>query len=249
MGKEGQRVRAPLADVVTPVLLFGFMLGAAGAAIALAIRYRRHAARTRRILEQDDHADLCVACSGTDVSELGPDAYRCKACGFTWGSGLAALRADTERAAIAAMSDEERRRSGMDDLAQAKLLLLAAVGAVEAALAASRDDLAGYATEASIEKHPHITRALSGAREAREHIIAAKNKFQGPSANTLRVLDVEFIDFGSDHYLFDGFDFTVGGVNVNVGDEKIHRELEKLEHAIRAMLSSVERALVVAQQN
>lgn len=240
-----------MGDIVTPVLLFGFMFGVVGGAAALALKYRRHAKRTQRVLDETHDDDVCVACNGDQVSELGPQAFRCDGCSFTWGSGLGQLRADAQRQRIEAMSDDERRQAGLNDLGQAKLLLVAATGTIETALEVSRADLDGATDNRAAEKHQTIALGLTQAREAREHIVAAKMKLVGAPSNTLDVLDVDFIDLGADHYLFDAFDFSVaaGGIailDVQIGDREIHDELEKLVRRVRDMLASVERALVVS---
>ena len=141
------------------------------------------AARLRRATHADIADDRCVACDSTDVEELGPDAYRCRACGYEGGSGLARMIEQQRRAAFDRMGPEQRRKSARKDLDDARTFLMAAIGTLDGAHSAGVHDLIGLggqrgSGEGIDEKQALMTNAMADVERARALIRDADHKLK-----------------------------------------------------------------------
>lgn len=128
------------------------------------------ALRMNRALNSDADDSTCVACDGTDVTELGPGAYRCNACGYEGGSGFADLQRSQDRAKVDALSPAQRKASARSDLENARALLLGAKGTLSGANIDSTMDLVGLAgagtQERQQEKQLKLVRAAGELQQA-----------------------------------------------------------------------------------
>lgn len=77
----------------------------------------------------------CAACGASERAEIGVDAYRCVSCGYEGGPGLAAMLEARRRELFALMPVDERRRSALVDLKEAKALTVSAIGALRRSFA------------------------------------------------------------------------------------------------------------------
>ncbi len=84
--------------------------------------------------------DECVSCDSRNVTQIGPGIYQCQDCGYEGGPGIAARQAQNQAAAIDQMSPEDRRSSGIQDLQEARTMLMSVAGS-----SASMVDAAGSA--------------------------------------------------------------------------------------------------------
>ena len=122
----------------------------------------------------------CVACGSRDVTSLGPAVYRCGACGYEGGSGVAASLAERERAEIEAMGPEARRAGAIADLEEA----LAGLASVE-------DDLARPAPSVA-----DVERARAELLKATETLRRAGSKL-GLAGLVPAVAAVDTTDFAA----------------------------------------------------
>lgn len=195
----------------------------------------RQAARTRRALAEEIGGDQCVGCGGTQIETLGPDAYRCRSCAFEWGAGLHALRFAARRKAVAAMSPEQRRDSGIADLKEAHLALLAAKGHAEQArrISEQADGLHYRDDTHDADKQQALVVAVGEAKRAHLSIEQARLKL-GTEQMGVSIGDLD-VDLGSLGFAVD----SVGGL----GDGAVHHEILRAEEHIGTALREVELAL------
>ena len=117
--------------------------------------------------------DRCVACSAKDLTSLGENAYRCNICGYEGGSGLAKIHEDREKARMAALSPQQKRKAALRNLRDAKTLLVAVEGTFDGAINASLHDLVGIGGDPSGiageggEKHKLVQGAMGEVEQAR----------------------------------------------------------------------------------
>lgn len=81
--------------------------------------------------------DECVSCDSRNVTLIGPGIYRCQDCGYEGGPGIAARQAQSQAAAIEQMSPEARRSSGIQDLQEARTMLMSVAGSSDSLVDAS----------------------------------------------------------------------------------------------------------------
>ncbi len=80
-----------------------------------------------------DSDSVCISCSGVDLESTGERTYRCRTCGYEGGSGQALAKEQERIRLISGWSPERRRTALKTALNEARLLLLSAVGHLEAA--------------------------------------------------------------------------------------------------------------------
>ncbi|MFK7930936.1 MAG: hypothetical protein AB8H79_22315 [Myxococcota bacterium] len=123
--------------------------------------------------------DRCVACSSKDLINLGPNAYECRACGYSGGSGLAQMQQQHRQDAWAAWSPEKRRAGAIKDLKHARSLLISVEGTLAGASGEATLDLIGMGGSADGEANPKrraMTEASGLIAEAQAAIRDAKAK-------------------------------------------------------------------------
>jgi len=69
-----------------------------------------------------------VSCDSRNVTLIGPGIYQCQDCGYEGGPGIATRQAQNQANAIAQMSPEARQQSGIQDLQEARTLLMSVAG-------------------------------------------------------------------------------------------------------------------------
>ncbi len=217
----------------------GMWFPAALALMALSVVFgavlrMRQSARIRKALAEEPEDDRCVGCGGRSIDTLGIDAFHCRACGFQWGAGLAALRNEARRQAVERMAPAERRAGGTADLKAAQLALLAAKGHVDQALQISEQG--GVSRQGDTyddDKQQALVVAVGEAKRAHLSIEQARLKLGTERIGiTLGDLDV---DLGSIGFAVD----SVGGL----GDSAVHEEIVRAEEHISRVLQQVELAL------
>ncbi len=115
--------------------------------IVTAVRARR----MRRVLEEPAAgAERCIACGASSVVTVGPGHFRCEACGYEGGPGLAKKQAQARREALRRLPPDERRRRGLEGLKEAHRTLIAA-----------RGTLAGVAVQPIDESTTEMARDLN----------------------------------------------------------------------------------------
>ena len=105
--------------------------GIVGAAIALFTIWR--IIKMQKAAKAPISDNECVFCGSKNVTKLSDGVYLCKACGYEGGSGIARAQAEQQQASIDAMSPEDRRTSGTQDLHQARNLLSSVLTGLDAA--------------------------------------------------------------------------------------------------------------------
>ncbi len=84
------------------------------------------AARFKRRLNAPDVDGECISCQSTALDVLGPDAYRCRDCGYEGGAGLAAIAERNAAAAFAGRDPAERQQVALQRLHDALHSLMGA---------------------------------------------------------------------------------------------------------------------------
>lgn len=182
--------------------------------------------------------DECVACGSKDVTIVAEGAYRCNACGYEGGSGLAKLQDKARLDAILAMSDDDKRRSGIQDLTQARSLLLGAQGTLAGAATLSVMDLTGVGSgDRGQSKQSELVSAVKDMMEAQQHVRDAAIKL-GQNATYHFDIDFDPATFALDVTL----DSLIAGV-------VMHAKIEEARGHCSRMLSAVEGALARVPQN
>jgi ribosomal protein L37AE/L43A len=74
--------------------------------------------------------DACVVCGSRDLEKNGPAIYTCRACGYSGGSGQRQAHEKRVQEQLGKMTPEERKRSGLEDLRHARLILESAMSLV-----------------------------------------------------------------------------------------------------------------------
>ncbi|RMG17603.1 MAG: hypothetical protein D6729_08615 [Deltaproteobacteria bacterium] len=110
-------------DFIFLLVLFGAV------AIAFAV-FRPGRGRIREVLDEPIDANTCVACGSRLLTFLGPAHYRCDACGYEGGRGLAQKQLEARRASLKSLPPTERRKAGIEALREAHRILSAASGSL-----------------------------------------------------------------------------------------------------------------------
>jgi hypothetical protein len=110
---------------------------------------RRELERLERACPARRGQPRCLACDGTELETLGPDAYRCSSCGHEGGEGLPKWLAARKRAEIAAMSPDQRIALALRRLEAARNLL-AGINLQQEQLGIPNMDLATVVLERSV---------------------------------------------------------------------------------------------------
>ena len=142
--------------------------------------------------------DVCVACDSQDLTVIGQGAYRCNACGYEGGSGMAQLMEDERHTGFDAMSPEQRIRTAREDLLHARALLQGAIGSLGSAQSAAVQDLIGLSGSAMggeiDEKQNLLTTAMGDFEHARRAVLDAAYKLNVPG--TVAAFQSDDINFG-----------------------------------------------------
>lgn len=158
------------------------------AAIAASLIYGIH--RMQKAARAEIRDDSCVACDGTDLTPLGPGAYRCNACGYEGGSGLQKMKDDQRRAQIDALSPQARRDSARRDLIEARDYLKAAQSTFVSARSSATHDLIGLGGgDRGQTKQAELLRALSDVQRAQRFLLDADLKLSTQEADPNAVND------------------------------------------------------------
>jgi len=96
--------------------------------------------RRKKAMGEELNSSECVACDSSDVTSLGPDAYKCNQCGYQGGSGLAAMHESKRLASFDAMDPAERAQSAVADFREAESLLIGCQGSLAGARNAAVTD-------------------------------------------------------------------------------------------------------------
>ena len=173
----------------------------------------------------------CVACGSKEVTVVAEGAYRCDACGYEGGSGLAKLQDEAHVKGIEAMSDEDKRRTGIADLKQERSLLMGAQGTLAGAARLSVMDMAGGGGDRGQGKQSELVSAVKDMLEAQHHFRDAVLKL---GQNGTYAFDIEF-DTGV--FVMDiAADSLIAGV-------MMHAKIEEAKGHCERMLAAVEEAL------
>ena len=175
----------------------------------------------------------CVACDSKNVTILGEGTYHCNDCGYEGGSGVAKMQEDAHRATIAAMSDEDKKESGIKDLLEARTLLKAAQGTLSHVGTLSVIDIAGSGGmgDRGNAKQQDLVSAVGELMRAQAHIRDASLKL---GDNNTYDFDIEF-----DPTVFAldvAFDSMIAGIMV-------HAQIMTVQKHCQSMLVGVEGAL------
>jgi len=184
--------------------------------------------------------ESCVACDSADVTSLGPGAYRCNACGYEGGSGLAAMQEQNRLAQFDQMSPDERRESAQKDLLEARTVLTSCIGSLDSVRLMSGLDMvgvggSGYAGTAGEgnEKQQALVSAQGYVFEAQNLLKDAWYKLQGHPGGALELdSPIDYTTWALDVHL-DGL----------VGDLMMHGRIEQTRTQATQMLQAVEHAL------
>ena len=216
-----------------------FVLVVLAAVVGVVQRWRQ-GVKTRKAMLDEPGGDRCVACQSTQVDEFAAQAFRCKACGFEWGEGLKTVRKKARRAAVAAMSEAERRTSGLADLKQAQVMLLAAKGHIDSASELARQNLrVGYDNrrhdEADRDERKQQAMVVAVGEVKRGHVLIEDAKLKLPQlAGMIGDSDVD-VDLG-------GFAFQTDSI-LGIGDSGVAEEIERLEAHVSRLVAELEQAL------
>ena len=187
--------------------------------------------------------ESCVACDSKDLTSLGPGAYRCNACGYEGGSGLAAMQEQRRLAHFDRMTPEERRKSAHEDLLEARTVLNSAIGSLDSVRLMSGLDLvgvggsgyAGMAGEGN-EKQQALVSAMGFVLEAQNQLKDAWYKLQGHPGGALKLdVPIDYSTWSLDVHL-DGL----------VGDLMMHNKIEQARSQATQMLQAVEQVLATS---
>lgn len=196
--------------------------------------------RMNRAMSEASTGESCVACDGTDVTLLGPAAYRCNACGYEGGDGLAALHRAEREAAFARMPEAARRASARGDLEEARRLLTSGLGDLDRAQRVGAMDTlgvggTGYAGSGGegAEKYSELNGAMGLLMEAEGLVRDAVAKLYGESS--------------SGESRFDAPSYVAASLDVHfdnlLSDLAFHSRVSSAQGEARQLLATVERLL------
>ncbi len=209
------------------------------AAVAGVVQRWRQGVKTRKAMLEEPGGDQCVACQSTQVDEFAAQAFRCKACGFEWGEGLTAVRKKARQVAIAAMGEAERRSSGLADLKQAQLMLLAAKGHIDSAAELARRDQLTYENrrhqDADQDARKQQALVVAVGEVKRGHVRIEDAKMKLPQlAGIISDSDVD-VDLSGAAFQTDSI--------LGIGDRGVAEEIERVKAHIARLLAELEQAL------
>ncbi|MEL6178604.1 MAG: hypothetical protein AAFS10_06605 [Myxococcota bacterium] len=195
--------------------------------------------KMNRAMSEPSTGEHCVACEGTDVTLLGPAAYRCNTCGYEGGDGLATLQRQQRNASFAQMTEAERLSSARRDLHEAKLLLTSGLGDLNRAQRmATADTLGiggtGYAGAGGegAEKLSELNGALGLFMEAENHLRDAVAKIYGEGASD------DTSQFETPGYIQSSLDIHFDNI---ISDLMFHQKLNTIQAQAETLLNTVER--------
>jgi hypothetical protein len=198
--------------------------------------------RTRRALAEPIGGDQCVACNATSVTMFAPECYRCDACRFTWGDGMAALAQQQRAQQIAQLGATDRHALAKKELEEAASRLLGADASLEhASNQLGLDLIAGGGIGAgdmySRARSEGIVKAAGEMGMAQKHIRNAAEamgwRIEGHGAS---------IDFHSELFALDAHFESM------LLDIAAHMQVGKLKKQAAAMRQGVDAALVALRQ-
>jgi|MDTC01.2.fsa_nt_gb ribosomal protein L37AE/L43A len=196
-------------------------------------------ARMRKAMNTDLADDCCVACNSSNLADLGPGAYRCKACGYEGGSGLKKIQEQAKEEAIDALDPAARRRAAIIDLREARTLLLAASGSMKNVISLSKADMIGLPSgwDGGTRKNNELNSAMADILRAKQHIDDASLKsgndiLEGDELN----IDFSSLEFSLDTYFADNF---FSDVAVHKKIKKVNRHAEHMAQAVNAALTNM----------
>lgn len=190
--------------------------------------------RFNKVLKDPVSDDLCVACNSNNLKALGPNAYLCNACGYEGGSGLAAIREAERAKKLAAMSTDQRHASGLNDLREARTLLLGCQGIMANTVSLSRGDMLGSG-DSGREKQQQLANAVNEMMLAAKLVDAARQKLgDALEESDKKAFEIDFSDTTS--FL------DVTGDNLAF-DLAMHSRIKAAAKHAEAMLVGVDNAL------
>ncbi len=195
----------------------------------------------RKRMRQPITDDRCVACNSTAVSPLAAGAYLCELCGYEGGPGYKRYRARAQKERIERLSPKERAASGLEDLEEAKLLLLGAKGIICNAESLSKTDIVGL----SNDKGAHKQQVFIGAHR---DIMLSEELIRSASFKLKEDLDFSqlSIDFRAPTFRHD-LGFSRGGAETRA-DFETHRQINESKHHVQELLNLIEAALHTMQK-
>ena len=163
--------------------------------IIAAIRNRR----MNRAMSEDIAGDVCIACNGENLEELGPEAYRCNDCGYEGGSGQTQLMESERQRAFEEMGPAMRIQSARKDLRYAQSLLQSSIGTLESSRRTAVRDLVGTGSLMGMggevdDRQNLLTTALGDYEHARRAVLDACSKLRLP--DTIAAFESDDISFG-----------------------------------------------------
>jgi len=158
-------IEHPLSSYLASVAVVAVFLGAA-------LLQRRRVAKALAATISDS---ACIACNSEDLESTSEGTYRCRSCGYDGGSGQAARQREERRQQIASWSAEKRRAALINELSDARRLVLSAQGTLAGARSLSKLDIIGMGGQHSLEhdlndKQKLAYRGLGEIQEARTHL-------------------------------------------------------------------------------
>lgn len=194
-------------------------------------------------LHRATHADIsdqmCVACESADITSYGEGVYTCNQCGYEGGSGHAAMIKERRFASFDRMSPEERRESALQDLQQARHVLLSGIGYFESSLSYSQGDILGFGegrvgAEEGSEKLADMVQGARLLQEAQHLLQDALYKLHGHPDGAL-AFDIE-IDYSK--WAFDlHFDNIFSDLHSHHQITQAHSQATSVLHEVENTLS------------
>lgn len=223
-------------------LLIVALLIVVGALVIRATLVRPDQAMLAAAEDPLDPTEGCVACGHTPITVLSEGVVRCPKCGFTGGPGMANLARKEREKEVAALSPEERWTSGIRDLGEAELALLAAKGKLEAAIDLTARLHRSEAHEYLSEQREFAADALRDFENARSLVQESALKLgigsAEPAASDLSILDREF-----------WADFRITGPLVNEHTfTEMEKKLAEAVQLVREKLAEVGGRIMEAQE-
>lgn len=189
--------------------------------------------RMRKGMKAEIADDECVSCGERSLTSLGPNAYRCNACGYEGGSGLKAIQEAAHHARIDALSPQERRASGLRDLQEARDLLVAAQATFVSARHSAAMDVIGFGGDRGQTKQAELVRAMGDAQRAHKAITDANRKLGDLHLGDGADVDMTGLDFATD----------IGMDNL-VSNMMVHSKIEQASQRVDDLLQRVEASLL-----
>ena len=173
--------------------------------VIAAIRNRR----MNRAMSEEIAGDVCIACNGRNLEELGPEAYRCNDCGYEGGPGQAQLMESERQRAFEEMSPLMRIQSAREDLRFAQSLLQASIGTLESSRQTAVRDLVGIGALTGLggevdDRQNLLMAALGDYEHARRAVLDASFKLGLPG--TIAAFESDDISF--ENWMIDGHSWS-----------------------------------------